>query len=269
MWREVAPHLKPSEGGSMKTAAQRARAAEAPDAQQVGAGRRLAEKMINAHGGIAIWEQASSVTLELHGGGLLLVAKGQASTMRDVAVTVPTTGQRTVVSPFPKPGMRGVFDAGSVRIETDDAEVVERRDDPRPLFKKLRRQLRWDDLDLLYFSGYALWNYVSLPFVLLRGGYRAEAKDETTLVVTFPPDVHTHCPTQRFVLNGSGLLQRHLYTAEPVGRFARSVHVASGQREFDGLIFPTKRRVYPRGVGRARIPFPVLVRIDIDNVTVS
>jgi hypothetical protein len=232
-------------------------------------GRRLAEKMIRAHGGLAAWERAESVTLGIHGGGLLLISKRQPQTMRDVEVTVATTGQRTVISPYPKAGQRGIFEEGSVRIETDSGKLVEQRDDPRPLFRRLRRQFRWDDLDLLYFSGYALWNYVSVPFVLLREGYELEARNEQTLVVSFPSGVHTHCRTQRFKLDEHGLLQRHLYTAEPVGRWARSVHVASEHREFGGLIFPTRRRVYPRGLGGVRLPFAVLVRIDIDNVTVS
>jgi hypothetical protein len=244
------------------------RAGAATGQQAVGSSRALAEKMIKAHGGMAAWEQAESVSLEMHGGGLLVVSKGQPRTMKNVTVTVATTGQQTTISPYPKPGQRGVFEDGSVRIESTAGEVLERRDDPRPLFRRFRRQLAWDDLDLLYFSGYALWNYVSVPFVLLREGYKLEAKDGKTLAVTFPDGVHTHCRTQRFQLDEKGLLQRHLYTAEPVGRWARSVHVASGHRAFGGLVFPTRRRVYPR-LGGFRVPFPVLVRIDIDTVALS
>jgi hypothetical protein len=225
-------------------------------------GRTLAKKMINGHGGLARWEQAESVEFRLRGGGLLLAAKRQRGKMNDVAVSVPTTGQKTLMTPYPAPGKRGIFDSGRVRIETDDGRVVVEREDPRALFRRMSRQLRWDDLDLLYFSGYALWNYISVPFVLLRDGYRLEQGNESMFEVTFPDSVHTHCKTQRFVLDEKGLLQRHLYTAEPVGRWARSVHVASGHREFDGLVFPTKRRVYPRGLFGVRVPFPVLVSID-------
>lgn len=232
-------------------------------------GRTLAEAMVAAHGGMAAWERAREVTVRMRGGGLLLVFKGQARTMRDVTLTVPTTGQRTVIDPYPRAGARGVFEEGAVRIETDGGEVVERRDDPRPLFRRARRQLRWDDLDLLYFAGYAMWNYLSVPFVLLRDGYGLEARDGRTLAVTFPDGVHTHCPTQRFQLDEQGRLRRHLYTAEPVGRWARSVHVASEHREFGGLVFPTRRRVYPRGLGGVRVPFPVLIRIDLDDVTLN
>jgi hypothetical protein len=231
----------------------------------VGRGRALAEKMIKAHGGLAAWEQAESVEFKLRGGGLLLASKRQPGKMDNVTITVPTTGQKTVVAPYPEPGKRGVFESGRVRIEDDAGQVLEERDDPRPLFRRMSRQLRWDDLDLLYFSGYALWNYISVPFVLLREGYKLEQAKENALKVTFPEGVHTHCKTQRFLLDENGLLQRHLYTAEPVGRWARSVHVASEHREFDGLVFPTKRRVYPRGLFGVRVPFPVLVSIDVSE----
>ena len=231
-------------------------------------GRALAEKMVAAHGGMAAWERAATITLRMRGGGLLLVSKRQSRTMREVEVTVSTTGQRTLVRPYPRAGQVGIFDSGSVRVETESGNLVEGRDDPRPLFRKLRRQVRWDALDLLYFSGYALWNYVSVPFVLLGEGYGLEATDERTLVVTFPEGVHTHCRRQRFRLDERGLLRQHLYTAEPVGRWARSVHVASEHREVGGLVIPTRRRVYPRGLWGRRIPFPVLVRIDIDGAEV-
>jgi hypothetical protein len=253
----------------MSSATERSASGPGGASSRIARGRALAEKMIAAHGGIAAWERADAITLHMRGGGLLLVSKRQPRTMRHVEVTVSTTGQRTVIRPYPRAGHVGVFESGSVRIETESGELVERRADPRPLFRKLRRQLRWDELDLLYFSGYALWNYVSVPFVLLREGYELETKDDRTLVVTFPEGVHTHCRRQRFRLDDRGLLRQHLYTAEPVGRWARSVHVASEHKESGGLVFPTKRRVYPRGLGGVRIPFPVLVRIDIDGVEIS
>jgi len=47
------------------------------------------------------------------------------------------------------------------------------------------------------------------------------------------------------------------------------VHVASEHKQLGGLVLPTRRRVYPRGIAGVRVPFPVLVRIDIDGVEVA
>ena len=38
----------------------------------------------------------------------------------------------------------------------------------RAQFSHWRRSLYWDALDFAYFSGYAMWNYLSLPFLLRR-----------------------------------------------------------------------------------------------------
>src|SRR4051794_34417725 len=80
-------------------------------------GRALAQRMIDAHGGMARWERAASIDFDMSGGGLLLLSKGQRGTMDAVRVSVATTGQRTVIAPYPGPGRRGTFDTGSVLIE--------------------------------------------------------------------------------------------------------------------------------------------------------
>ena len=38
---------------------------------------------------------------------------------------------------------------------------------PRAAFRSLRRQLYWDDLDFIYFGGYATWNCLLTPFLFL------------------------------------------------------------------------------------------------------
>jgi hypothetical protein len=230
-------------------------------------GRALAQETIAAHGGAEVWEGTEKLVVALRSGGQMMNWKGHRRTMDDVTFTVWTSGQRVTVEPFPTAGQRGIFDGGTVRIESESGETVAERADPRPQFRRLRRQFRWDDLDLLYFSGYAMWTYLSMPFVCLRRGYELRASAERELEVTFPDGVHTHCAAQRFRLDERGLIAEHRYTAEPVGRWARSVHVCSEHRVFGGLAVPTMRRVYPRTLTGGRVPFPVLVRIDISAVS--
>jgi hypothetical protein len=73
----------------------------------------------------------------------------------------------------------------------------------------------------------------------------------------------THCREQVFHIDERGMIVRHDYTAEVFGGWARAKHLCSGHRAFDGLVFPTRRRVTPRGS-----PGPLLVRIDVDAVRV-
>ncbi len=51
--------------------------------------------------------------------------------------------------------------------------MVASREHPRELFfgrTGLRRNLRWDALDAVYFAGYAWWNYINHPYLLTREG---------------------------------------------------------------------------------------------------
>ena len=95
----------------------------------------------------------------------------QRGAFADYTGTVSTREPHAVLAPYPEPGKRGVFEHGDVRIETDDGEVVEERKNARAAFGG-RRNIWWDDLDLLYFGGYALWGYVGAPFIFTRAGVR-------------------------------------------------------------------------------------------------
>jgi hypothetical protein len=61
-----------------------------------------------------------------------------------------------------------VFDQTGVRIETKDGRVLQQRENPREVCAS--HKVRWDDLDLLYFKGYAQWSYLTEPFYLLMPG---------------------------------------------------------------------------------------------------
>ena len=63
------------------------------------------------------------------------------------------------------------------------------------------------------------------------------------LEVSFPPGIHTHSQRQTFHVDAAGLIRRHDYVAEPVGRWARAAHYCDQHRQFGGLVFPTRRRV--------------------------
>ena len=62
----------------------------------------------------------------------------------------------------------------------------------------------WDLLDILYFGTYAIWTYISTPFVFLREGYELselelwEERGERwrRLAVRFPDGLQTHSREQ-------------------------------------------------------------------------
>jgi hypothetical protein len=91
----------------------------------------------------------------------------------------------------------------------------------------------WDRLDILYFAAYAVWTYVSTPFLFAREDYQVVELDPWVengehwrrLAVTFPEHVHTHSREQVFYIDANdGLIRRHDYTAEPIGGWAKAAH---------------------------------------------
>ena len=221
-----------------------------------GARESLLEEVIAAHGGLDRWSRADRLILDVRIGGRLFAMKWTSPRTRAITVTVDTRRVHATLQPFPREGFSGDFDETSVSIRTADGRVTSRREIARDPQGAVRRTLRWDDLDVLYFLGYALWNYSVTPFVFTwpglectQGADWSERGQERwrTLHVRFPTAFPTHCRNQTFYFDDRGWLRRLDYTADVFSRLARGVHLCSDHRTFDGLVFPTHRIVYPRG----------------------
>lgn len=240
------------------------------------AGDALLRQALEAHGGEHRWRAVEQLVARVRSGGFALASRGRPRAFRAYEATITTGRPRVVITPYPAPGRRGVFEGDTVRIETADGRLVAARAGARLAFRRFRRQLWWDRLDALYFAGYALWNYFTTPFLFTRPGFALREGEPWSeagrtwrrLHVTFPPDVPTHCPEQVFYFDAGGVLQRLDYTAEVFGRWARAAHYCAGHRAFDGLLVPTRRRVHPRAASGRPRPFPTLVWIEVDDVRV-
>lgn len=228
------------------------------------------DDIIAAHGGKAAWGALHGIDAVVSVRGFLFLSKGVPK-MERVRVSVDTREPRTVLHDYPKPGLSSHF-LGESRVEIRDAAgtVVQARDQPRREFGGLRRFFRWDALDFAYFCGYAMWNYLSMPFLLQTEGVETActptADGGTRVDAVFPAGFPTHCRRQSFRFAANGELLRHDYTAEVVGQWATAAHLSGEYREFDGLRLPTRRRVYPKFFGDTPLPAPTLVAIDIHDV---
>src|SRR5262249_54196886 len=147
--------------------------------------------------------------------------------------------------------------------------------DPRSQIRKLRRNIWWDDLDLLYFGAYALWGYLNAPFMLRRPGFEVEEVEPWRengeswrgLRVSFPEDLPAHSREQRYYLDERGLIRRNDYTAEVFGSWAKAAHYCWDHRAFDGLVVPTRRAAMARRRNGKPVRQLVMVSIAIDDVT--
>lgn len=173
---------------------------------------------------------------------------------------------------YPAPGQTTRF-FGDERVETVDASgnVLQSRSRPRDSFRRLRRFFRWDTLDFAYFSGYAMWGYMTAPFLFLHEGVEvADASDSgdgyTKLAVRFPQSLPVHSAAQDFFFDKEHHLHRLDYTAEVVGSWANAAHFCEAYKQFGRLSLPTKRRVYPKLLFNMPMKWLTLVAIDIHNV---
>ncbi len=237
----------------------------------------LLDSVLTAHGGTQRWQAISAITARGRLGGLL-PTRFAGNKLADFTVQVQTAEQHTVLHDFPRADQRTVFDRGDVRIETRDGDVLDARTGARSVFfglNGIRRNVHWDPLDVGYFAGYAFWNYLTAPLLLTRDDititegdpWRERGRAWRRLDVQFPRGFHTHCARQTFYVDADGLIRRHDFLAEPVGRWAAAALYCDRHRRFGGLTFPVRRRVLPRGPRNHVLPRPTLLALDFDEIT--
>jgi hypothetical protein len=236
----------------------------------------LRDLTVAAHGGLDRWTGYTSVTAHLRNGGGLWGLKGQDGVLADVHVRVELHHQFASHFPFKEEGRRTALTPKRVAIETDSGEVLAERDNPRDSFAGHVLETPWDELQLAYFAGYAMWTYLTEPFSFTMPGFETEEvtpweEDGQTwrrLKVTFPDDIATHSKERTFSFGSDGLIRRHDYNAE-VAAGGPAAHYPSEYREFDGIMIPTKRRVYPLAEDGTANRDLLLVSIDLDGITLE
>src|SRR5713101_7501979 len=187
----------------------------------------LLVRAIAAHGGLERWKTLKRLTVTAVSGGGLFALKGmpQDPTPREQTVTLHE--ETASVFPFGQPDWRTRFTPHRVAIETTAGVVVRERSDPRSSFDGHDMLTPWDPLHRAYFNGYAMWTYLTTPFLLAMDGVRVEETEpwqegaETWRVLRayFPGSIETHSLIQDFFFGEDLLLRRHDYSVNVAGGF--------------------------------------------------
>ncbi|MEW2491264.1 hypothetical protein [Streptomyces sp. NPDC048411] len=234
----------------------------------------LLELAVRAHGGLARWERISRFNALVSITGAIWDLKARSGLLSCVALEGTTRDQSLTISPFPVPGRYVTWEPYRQAVMTSDGALVTERLNPVASFDGLTRESPWDELQVAYFASEANWNYFTAPFVFTRPGFLAEEIDPCeeegqswrSLRVTYPDDIVTHTRRQTYHFDESGLLRRLDYSVDILGG-GDAVHYPSDYRDFDGILVPTRRRVYARdGSGRI-LRDQVAVAIDITDIT--
>lgn len=236
----------------------------------------LAKFAIEAHGGLDRWRQLKTVSARLLQGGVLWALKGKNGILNDVHVTADLRKEWASHWPFTKPNRHTSFQPDRVAIETTDGEIVAELLNPRESFKGHLLETRWDDLQLAYFAGYAMWTYLNTPFLFALPDVETEEIESwqengeawRRLRVTFPPGIATHSAEQTFYFDQRGLLKRHDYDVDISGG-TTAAHYVSELEEVSGIIVPTRHRIFGRQPDGKAVPTPVVVSIDLSEVEFS
>jgi hypothetical protein len=233
----------------------------------------LLDLAVKAHGGLDRWNKVKAIKVAASITGAIWFVKGKGDFLKNVVLTAETRNERVTID-FPGQDKRAVFKPNRIMIEKGDGTLIEARDNPEKSFEGQQRETPWDEIHVAYFVGEALWTYLNTPFLYTHDGFTTEeipsikVEGETwrRLKVTFPDNVKSHSKEQISSFGPDGILRRHDYTVDILGG-ATGLNYASDYRDVDGIIVPTKRRVYAYEGDYQLVKEPLLVAIDMGEIT--
>jgi hypothetical protein len=216
------------------------------------------------HGGLDAFARTTRLELRLEGlGGMIPRMKGLGWTFPQISgVDLFPHERRAVFLDYPERNSVGVFSEGRVALGSDPT-ALPGGGSHRSTFGGFAKWRMWRPEDALYFFGYALLDYVSLPFSLLERELvdAGRSRRGAELWFRFPTGSDTHSSVQGFFFDESGLLVRHDYRAEVIGSIFNGAHMSREYVQIGGLSIATRRTVYAKPWHypvRWVLPMPVL-----------
>jgi len=234
----------------------------------------LLKLAIEGHGGIRRWEQITRFRAAVSITGAVWALKGKPGLLDGVVLDGETRDQRLIIAPFPQPGRYTTWEPYRQTIEATDGMLLAERRDPAAVFAGTTRSAPWDEFQVAYFAGEANWNYFVAPFIFARDDFVTEETEPwhedgqtwRTLLVTYPDTIVAHHREQTYCFDDGGLLRRLDYSVDFLGG-GPAVHYPSGYREFDGIMVPTRRRIYVRMADGSPARDSVSIAIDVTDAT--
>lgn len=232
----------------------------------------LLHSVLEAHGGLARWNQFSTVEVQITTAGGLWPLKGLIQDAAPRTMTVSLREPFASITPYGQPNWRTSFQPQRVAIETLEGEVIRERSDPRAAFASHTANTPWDALDRAYFNGYALWTYLTSPFHMAMPGFEVNEMEPLAegdelwrhLQVRFPEHIASHSDVQDFYFGSDFLLHRHDYAVDVAGGLPAAQYV-EGFVEVQGIKLPSRRRAYLRGPDMKPVRELLLVSIDLSD----
>ena len=232
----------------------------------------LLDRVREHAGGASRWDALAELEVHVRVGGLAFRMFGQADPVSDFDAVVQVHEPRVRFSSRAVPHWRGEFDAGTVRMHDADGVATEGRREAVFVRRAPWPKPRWDAIDALAFSGFALWHYTTYPALLARddvtvtglGTQRIDGDLLQGLRLHCPPGVPAHSPDNDLWFSPEGTMRRLDYRARMIAPWADAANRATAEGTAHGITIPTSRRVTPLLPGRRAAPGPLLVSIDLE-----
>jgi hypothetical protein len=132
----------------------------------------LLKVAIEAQGGLKAWNRLESLQANVSIGGALWDQKQLPGLFKNARVELMLQNQH-VITHLVDLGERIVFTSNQVSLETESGSLLDTRIDPRSAFAGQSADSKWDKLHAGYFCSYALWGYLTTPFVYAYPGFEA------------------------------------------------------------------------------------------------
>ncbi|KAK4505754.1 hypothetical protein PRZ48_003719 [Zasmidium cellare] len=227
----------------------------------------LLSSIITAHGPLQTFNSLTEIRCKFAFHGNALELKGYGPKTRLPSITIYPQHQDPLNTTLPwtistnlgdgDPTDRWIFTPKRVWIENAKGELLEELNDPRESCEGHVLTTKWNDLQLCYFLSYAMYNYLTMPWLFTRPDFsttelpphiEANHPDPTRpLLVTHPTDFPTHTRTQTFYFGAKdSLLKRFDYEVDIFGGVAAHYVFDYKRVKGTGLVFPSVRRVVGR-----------------------
>jgi hypothetical protein len=227
----------------------------------------LLDDVIEANGGMERWNRLQRFTLQLSIDGVLFSKVGQTGRFKDIAAEGSTRTQLVRFAGFSSPDQSGVYRPECVTIEGPEGRTLRTWSDPQQSLFDDTKPAVWDELHMVFFCGFSVWNYLTTPFLLARPEIRVEElppwreHDQLwrRLRAVFPPTHVTHSSEQVFYFDNEGLQRRTDH--DLLG--TRVAHYSWAHQTFCGILIPTLRRSVALKSDGTAIAKPSLLDVEI------
>ena len=229
----------------------------------------LLDSALKACGGLERWKRFERFEVHVSIGGSYLASKVDATNLKEIVVSGNTRFQAAEVVGMLDRSRRGLCRMNWVGIENHSGTIAAQQSVAPEDFAKLGSKARWTELDVVYYCGISVWNFINCPFFLTENGFKTgeiapldtDGELCRRLQFTFPNRIATEACEQILYFDSGNQHRRTDYLRSDLT--ANSVaHFLSAHQDFSGIVIPTLRR--SRFVDREGFIMQEVIPFDIE-----